>query len=96
MGVGLGAAAMMTLAMGAVFWSISQSPTGLTEAAVLLPAVVMGLSQGRAFSTSWGALTESLGYLGQLFEFLNHSFEKPGAAARGAAGQAAVSVATAA
>jgi ABC-type multidrug transport system fused ATPase/permease subunit len=96
MGVGLGAAAMMTLAMGAVFWSVSQSPTGLTEAAVLLPAVVMGLSQGRSFSTSWGALRESLGYLAQLFEFLDHSFEKPEAEPRGAAGQAAVSVATAA
>jgi hypothetical protein len=83
--VGLGAAAMMTLAMGAVFWSVSQSPTGLTEAAVLLPAVVMGLSQGRSFSTSWGALTESLGYLAQLFEFLNHSFEKSEPEPRGAA-----------
>jgi hypothetical protein len=95
MGVGVGAAAVMTLTMGAVFWSISQSPTGLAEAAVLLPAVVMGLSQGRAFSASWGALTESLAYLAQLAEFLDHSFEKPGAEARAAAGYAAVSVATA-
>jgi hypothetical protein len=78
--------------MGAVFWSVIQSPTGLTEAAVLLPAVAMGLSQGRAFSASWGALTECLGYLAQLFEFLDQSFEKPGAETRAAA----VSVATAA
>jgi ABC-type multidrug transport system fused ATPase/permease subunit len=80
-GVGLGAAAMMTLAMGAVFWVISQSPAGLAEAAVLLPALVMGLSQGRAFSASWGALTECMGYLAQMLDFLNHSFEKPESAA---------------
>jgi ABC-type multidrug transport system fused ATPase/permease subunit len=81
LGVGLGAAAIMTLAMGAVFWHISQSPSGLAEAAILIPALVMGLSQGRSFSFSWGSLTECLGYLGQVFDFLNQSFEKPEQAA---------------
>jgi hypothetical protein len=76
-GVGLGAAAVMTLALAAVFWEISQSPAGLTEAAVLLPALFMGLGQARAFSTSWGALTECLSYLAQVYDFLNHSFEAP-------------------
>src|SRR3954447_12254268 len=72
--VGLGAAAVMTLAVGAVFWIVGGSPSGPAEAAVLLPALVMGLSQGRSFATGWGAITECLGYLAQLFGFLNHSF----------------------
>jgi ABC-type multidrug transport system fused ATPase/permease subunit len=76
-GVGAGAAAVITVAMGVVFWHITQSPTGLAEAAILLPALVMGLNQGRAFSFSWGSLTECLGYLGQVFDFLNQSFEEP-------------------
>jgi ABC-type multidrug transport system fused ATPase/permease subunit len=76
-GVGLGSAAIMTLALGVVFWHINQGPSGLAEAAILIPALVMGLSQGRAFSFSWGSLTECLGYLGQVFDFLNQSFETP-------------------
>jgi hypothetical protein len=76
-GVGIGAAAVMTVAMGVVFWHITQRPTGLAEAAILLPALVMGLNQGRAFSFSWGSLTECVGYLAQVFDFLNQSFEKP-------------------
>src|SRR3954447_3632671 len=72
--VGLGAAAVMTLAVGAVFWVVGRNPGGPAEAAVLLPALVMGLSQGRSFATGWGAITECLGYLAQLFGFLNHSF----------------------
>ena len=36
----------------------------------------MGMSQGRSFSASWGVMTECLGYLTQLFDFLNHSFEE--------------------
>lgn len=76
--MGIGAAAVMTLAMGVVFWQISRSPAGPAQAAVLLPALVMGLSYGRAFSSSWGSLTECLGYLGQVFDFLNQSFEPPG------------------
>jgi ABC-type multidrug transport system fused ATPase/permease subunit len=73
--VGLGAAAVMTLAVGAVFWIVGRSPNGPAEAVVLLPALVMGLSQGRSFATGWGAITECLGYLMQLFDFLDHSFE---------------------
>jgi ABC-type multidrug transport system fused ATPase/permease subunit len=75
--VGLAAAAVMTLAVGAVFWIVGRSPTGPAEAAVLLPALVMALGQGRSFATSWGAITECLGYLSKLFDFLNHSFEEP-------------------
>ncbi|WP_448624133.1 hypothetical protein [Geodermatophilus sp. URMC 64] len=74
--VGLGAAAVMTLAVGAVFYIVGGSPTGLAEAAVLLPALVMGLGQGRSFATSWGAMTECRGYLAQLFDFLDHPFEQ--------------------
>jgi hypothetical protein len=67
----------MTLAMGVVFWEVTHSSAGPAQAAILLPALIMGLSQGRAFSSSWGELTECLGYLGQVFEFLNQSFESP-------------------
>ena len=67
----------MTLAMGVVFWQVSHSSAGPAQAAILLPALIMGLSQGRAFSSSWGELTECLGYLGQVFEFLDQSFEAP-------------------
>src|SRR5919202_425283 len=81
-GMGVGAAAVMTFAMGIVFWEISHSPAGPAQAAVLLPALVMGLTQGRSFSSSWGSLTESLGYLAQVFEFLNQSFEGPERAGR--------------
>ena len=75
-GVGIGAAAIMTTAMGVVFWHINQSPTGLADAAILLPALVLGLNQGRAFSSSFGLLTECLGYLAHVFDFLNESFDK--------------------
>ena len=78
--VGLGAATIMTLAFGVVFWVVGRSPTGLAEAAVLLPALVMGLGQGRSFATSWGAMTECLGYLAQLFDFLDHPFDQSEAA----------------
>jgi ABC-type multidrug transport system fused ATPase/permease subunit len=78
--VGLGAAAVMALAVGAVFWVAGRGPGGPSEAVVLLPALVMGLGQGRSFATSWGAITECLGYLTQLFDFLNHRFEQPQAA----------------
>jgi hypothetical protein len=74
-GIGIGAAAVMTLAMGVVFWQISHSSSGPAQAAILLPALIMGLSQGRAFSSSWGELTECLGYLGQVFAFLGQSFD---------------------
>jgi ABC-type multidrug transport system fused ATPase/permease subunit len=88
-GVGLGAAAVMTLALGVVFGIVGGSPTGLAEAAILLPALVMGLGQGRSFSTSWGAMTECLAYLAQLFDFLGDPFDQSeaahGLASRGAA-----------
>ena len=74
-GIGVGAAAVMTLAMGVVFWEVSHSSAGPAQAAILLPALIMGLSQGRSFSSSWGELTESLGYLGHVFDFLNQSFD---------------------
>jgi len=79
-GIGVGAAAVMTLAMGVVFWEISHSSAGPAQAAILLPALIMGLSQGRAFSSSWGELTECLGYLGHVFDFLNQSFGGSGTA----------------
>src|SRR3954449_8374423 len=80
-GMGIGAAAVITAAMGVVFWQISHSPAGPAQAAILLPALIMGLSYGRTFSSSLGSLTECLGYLAQVFEFLNQSFERPRAAA---------------
>jgi ABC-type multidrug transport system fused ATPase/permease subunit len=76
-GVGISAAAVITLAMGVVFWQLTHSPGGPAQAAILLPALIMGLSQGRSFSTSWGSLTECLGYLAQVFDFLNQTFESP-------------------
>jgi ATP-binding cassette, subfamily B, bacterial len=75
--VAIGAAAVMTLAMGVVFWQISQSPAGPAEAVILLPALIMGLNQGRSFSSSWGSMTECLGYLAQVYDFLNESFGCP-------------------
>src|SRR2546423_14017679 len=76
-GVGVGVVATMTLATGAVFWLISRGPGGLAEAGILLPALYLGLSQGKAFSFSWGILVECLGYIEQVFDFLNQSFEQP-------------------
>jgi hypothetical protein len=69
----------MTFAMGVVFWEISHSPSGLAQAAIVLPALLMGVSYGRAFSSAWGSLTECLGYLGQVFDFLHQSFEREAA-----------------
>jgi len=76
-GLGIAAAAVMTLAMGVVFWQVSHSSAGAAQAAILLPLLIMGLGQGRAFASSWGELTECLGYLGQVFDFLHESFETP-------------------
>ena len=80
-GMGIGAAAVITMAMGVVFWQISHSATGPAQAAILLPALIMGLSYGRTFSSSLGSLTECLGYLAQVFDFLHRSFEDPRPAA---------------
>jgi ABC-type multidrug transport system fused ATPase/permease subunit len=93
--MGVGAAAVVTLAMGVVFWHISHSPAGPAQAAILLPALIMGLSYGRTFSSSWGSLTECLGYLAQVFDFLNQSFESPERAAPGLATMASRSPALA-
>jgi ABC-type multidrug transport system fused ATPase/permease subunit len=76
-GVGIGAAGVMTAAMGVVFWHISRTPAGPAQAVILLPALIMGLNQGRSFSASWGSLTECLGYLAQVFDFLTHRFDGP-------------------
>lgn len=76
LGVGIGVAAMVTLATGTVFWLVNRGTTGLAEAAVLLPALYLGLTEGKAFSFSWGALVECLGYIEQVFNFLNESFEQ--------------------
>src|SRR3954447_8847245 len=81
-GMGIGAAAVMTAAMGVVFWQISHSPGGPAQAAILLPALIMGLSYGRTFSSAWGSMTECLGYLAQVFDFLRESLESPESAAR--------------
>ena len=76
-GVGIGVAATVALATGAVFWLVNRGTTGLAEAVVLLPALYLGLTEGKAFSFSWGSLVECLGYIEQVFDFLNQSFEKP-------------------
>src|SRR5258708_8841918 len=76
-GVGVAGAAIMTVAMAAVFWHAMQTPAGLAEGAILLPALIMGLNQGRSFSASWGSLTECTAYLAQVFDFLGQSFESP-------------------
>lgn len=83
-GVGVGVAAIITLSLGTVFWVVSQDPGGLAKVVVLLPALVMGVGQGRSFAASWGAMTECLGYLAQLFDFLDHPFERKMAAGESA------------
>ncbi len=75
-GVGIGAAAIITLATGAVFWIVNRGSGGLAEAAILLPALYLGLTEGKEFSFSWGSLVECLGYIEQVFDFLNQSFEE--------------------
>ncbi len=60
-----------------MFWLISRDSSGLTEASILLPALYLGLSQGKTFSFSWGNLVECLGYIEQVFDFLSQSFEQP-------------------
>jgi len=75
-GVGVSVAGTITLATGAVFWLINRGPSGLTEAAILLPALYLGLTQGKSFSFSWGTLVECLAYIEQVFDFLNQSFEQ--------------------
>jgi hypothetical protein len=76
-GVGIGGAAVLTLAMAVVFWQVAQSAEGPAEAVILLPALLMGMTQGRAFADACGALAECLGYLAQVFDFLDQSFDPP-------------------
>jgi ATP-binding cassette, subfamily B, bacterial len=75
-GIGIGVAGAITLAMASVFWLINRGPSGLAQAAILLPALYLGMTQGKAFSFSWGVLVECLGYIEQVFDFLNQSFER--------------------
>lgn len=74
-GMGIGVAATITLATGIVFWLVSHGTTGVAEVVVLLPALYLGLGEGKAFAFSWGSLVECLGYIEQVFDFLNQSFE---------------------
>jgi len=75
-GVGVVVAATITLATGAVFWLATQSSAGAAEVVILLPALYLGLNEGKEFSFSWGGLVECLGYIEQVFDFLNQSFER--------------------
>ena len=75
-GIGIGVAGAITLAMASVFWFINRGPSNLSQAAILLPALYLGMTQGKAFSLSWGMLVECLGYIEQVFDFLNQSFER--------------------
>ena len=62
--------------MGTVFWLINQSPSNLSEIGILLPALYLGMSRGKQPSVSWGSLVECLGYIEQVFDFLNRSFRE--------------------
>lgn len=76
LGAGISVNAVVTLAMGTVFWLINRSPSNLSEIGILLPALYLGMSRGKEFSTSWGSLVECLGYIEQVFDFLNRSFRE--------------------
>ncbi len=74
--VGIGASALITLGAVATFWLIIQGRLGTVEVGMLLPVLFLGLTQGKGLSTAWGSLVECLGYIGQVFDFLNQSFER--------------------
>jgi ABC-type multidrug transport system fused ATPase/permease subunit len=76
LGVAISVTAVITLAMGTVFWLISRSPSNLSEVGILLPALYLGMTRGKEFSLSWGLLVECLGYIEQVFDFLNRSFRE--------------------
>jgi ABC-type multidrug transport system fused ATPase/permease subunit len=80
LGVGISVTAVVTLAMGTVFWLISQSPSNLSVVGILLPALYLGMTRGKEFSLSWGSLVECLGYIEQVFDFLKQSFQETEAA----------------
>jgi ABC-type multidrug transport system fused ATPase/permease subunit len=75
-GIGIGVAGAITLTTASVFWLINRGPSGLVQGAILLPALFLMLTQVKAFSSSWGMLVECLGYIEQVFDFLNQAFEK--------------------
>jgi ABC-type multidrug transport system fused ATPase/permease subunit len=75
-GIGVGVAGAITLATASMFWFISRGPSGLVQVAILLPILFLGMTQGQAFSHSWGMLVECLGFIEQVFDFLNRSFEE--------------------
>lgn len=75
-GIGIGIAGIITLGVASVFWFVNSGPTGLAQAALLLPALFLLMGQGKAFSVAWGLLVECLGYIEKVFDFLNQSFEK--------------------
>jgi ABC-type multidrug transport system fused ATPase/permease subunit len=74
--IGIGIAGTITLGTALVFWLINQGPSSLAQAAFLLPALFLLLAQAKAFSVSWGMLVECLGYIEQVFDFLDQSFEQ--------------------
>jgi ABC-type multidrug transport system fused ATPase/permease subunit len=76
LGVGISVNAIITLALGTVFWLISRSPSNLSVVAILLPALYLGMTRGKEFSVSLGSLVECLSYIEQVFDFLNQSFER--------------------
>src|SRR5262249_10479941 len=75
LGIRIGVAGAMTLAIVSVFWLINRGPSGLAEEAILLPALYLAMMQGKVFSSSWVTLVECLGFIEQVFDFLNQSFE---------------------
>jgi ATP-binding cassette subfamily B protein len=76
-GVGIVVSGAVTLATGVVFWLIGHSSSGLAEVAILLPALYLGLTQGKSFAFSWGTLMECISYIEQVFTFLEQPFEQP-------------------
>lgn len=76
-GIGVGVAGAITLAAASVFWLINRGHAGLAQGVILLPALFMMLAQGKTFSSSCGMLAECLGYIEQVFDFLNQAFEQP-------------------
>src|SRR5205823_1128801 len=77
LGVGIAVSAIVTFGAGVVFWLIIRGGFGIAEIGLLLPALYLGLGQGKALSYFWGTLVECTGYIEQVFDFLNQSFEQP-------------------
>ena len=75
--VGIAVSAMVTFGAGVVFWLIIRGGFSIAEIGLLLPALYLGLGQGKALSYFWGTLVECTGYIEQVFDFLNQSFKQP-------------------